>query len=61
MTGGTQVVSSSLGTHYYTIREVIPAGATQNADGTYTLDGVTYDQSSYRFSVTVVDNGDGTL
>ena len=61
MTGGTQVVSSSLGTHYYTIREVIPAGATQNADGTYTLDGVTYDQSSYRFSVTVVDNGDGTM
>ena len=57
-----QVVSSDLGTHYYFLREVIPSDAVYDAQsGTYVLDGVKYDLTIYRFSVTVTDNGDGTM
>ena len=43
--------TEDIGTHTYTIRQVIPASA----------DGTTYDQSKYTISVEVMDNGDGTL
>lgn len=54
-------VPSDLGEHWYTLTEVVPEGATQNADGSWTYRGVTYDTTKYRFCVTVSDNGDGTL
>ena len=46
---------------HYQIAEAVPEGATQNADGTYTLAGVTYDGSTQDVTVRVADNGDGTL
>lgn len=46
-----------VGTYYYKIAEKIPEGAVQNEDGTYTLNGVTYDNSVYYVRVTVSDNG----
>ncbi len=49
------------GTYDYFIREVVPASAERNDDGTYTLNGVTYDASEHTATVEVVDNGDGTL
>ena len=51
-----------VGTHTYTIVEVIPDEAVENADGTYTLNGVTYDQTVYTVVVEITDPGyDGTL
>lgn len=49
-------------THSYTyqLTEVIPDGATQNADGTYTLNGVTYDPTEY-YAVVAVAVEDGIL
>ena len=45
----------------YTINEVIPEGAKDNGDGTYDLDGYTYDGTVYTVKVTATDNGDGTI
>ncbi len=45
-----------IGEHHYVIKEFVPAGATDNK-----LDGVTYDTRVYELTVTVSDNGDGTL
>lgn len=50
-----------IGVHTYVLREFIPEGATHNANGTYTYNGVTYDLTAYIVVVTVADNGDGTL
>ena len=47
---------TAAGTYYYKVIEKIPAEAVQNADGTYTLDGVTYDNTVYYIRVDVVDN-----
>ena len=49
------------GDYYYEIAEKIPEGATLNEDGTYTLNGVTYDHTTYQLSVRVRDNGEGVL
>lgn len=62
------------GTHVYTIREVVPDEAVnsegvtwkdatddQKAAGGFSLDGVVYDVTSHTATVTVTDNGDGTL
>ncbi len=54
-------ISSDLGWHSYTLREVVPQDATQNGDGTYTFRGVTYDPAVYKIHVNVIDNLDGTL
>lgn len=54
-------ISSDLGWHSYTLREVVPQDATQNDDGTYTFRGVTYDPAVYKIHVNVIDNLDGTL
>ena len=48
-------------TFKFTVSEVIPAGATKNADGTYTQGKITYSGDVVSFEVTVSDNGDGTL
>lgn len=45
----------------YIIREVIPEGAADNRDGTWTLGNYTYDGHSENVKVTLEDNGDGTL
>ncbi|MCR5371404.1 MAG: hypothetical protein K6E83_11930 [Clostridium sp.] len=45
----------------YIIREVIPEGATDNRDGTWTLGNYTYDGHSEEVTVRLKDNGDGTL
>ncbi len=45
----------------YKIREVIPDGATDNHDGSFTKDGITYRAQEQSFKVTVTDCGDGRL
>jgi pilin isopeptide linkage protein len=49
------------GTYAYTISEVIPDGSTPNGDGTFTKAGITYDGHVRTATVTVSDNGNGTL
>ena len=46
---------------FYTVREQIPAEATDNGNGTYTYKGYTYTKKDYPVKVEVIDNGDGTL
>ena len=50
-----------VGIYTYTIVEVIPEGTVKNADGTYTYENVTYDNTVYTVTVTVTDNYKGTL
>lgn len=49
------------GDYSYTLTEVVPEGATPNADGSYTFEGVTYLPAQYAVTAHVVDNHDGTL
>ncbi len=49
------------GTYKYDISEEIPAGATKTEDGQYVLNGVVYDSITHVVTITVIDNGDGTL
>ena len=42
-------------TYIYEIREVIPQGATENSDGTWTLNGMTYDGTVHTVTVKVAD------
>lgn len=44
----------------YTVKEIIPQGATANGDGTYTYDGIIYDGSVFTVRVVTYDN-DGVL
>lgn len=48
-------------TFYYTISEVIPDGATDAGNGTWTNAGYTYDGHRVSVKVEVTDKGDGTL
>ena len=48
-------------TFTYTVKEIIPAGAVANPNGTYTLNGVTYSNASFQVQVEIVDNADGTI
>ena len=54
---------TAAGTYEYTITEAVPSGATDNGDGTFTEDGVTYtyDQDVETATVTVSDDGEGNL
>ena len=45
----------------YTINEVIPEGAEDNGDGTFSFEGYTYDGTVYSITVILTDNGDGTI
>lgn len=45
----------------YVVKEIIPEGATQNSDGTYTANGVTYDNTVYRVTVNLTDDGKGKI
>lgn len=49
------------GDYSYTLTEVVPEGATPNADGSYTFEGVTYLPAQYAVTAHVVDNHNGTL
>ncbi|HIU04932.1 MAG TPA: DUF11 domain-containing protein [Candidatus Coprousia avicola] len=49
------------GDYSYKLTEVVPEGATPNADGSYTLNGVTYRPAQYTVTAHVVDNHNGTL
>lgn len=44
-------------TFTYTVKEIIPDGATDNGDGTYTSGSNIYDGTVYTVTVTVEDNG----
>ena len=64
--GGTFVITKEytpkeLGTYTYTVSEILPAGAMKVDDGSWTLDGVTYDPTVYTVKVTVADNGKGGI
>ena len=48
-------------TYNYTISEEIPEGAVDNGDGTFFLNGYTYDGTVYNVAVVITDNGDGTI
>ena len=43
------------------MREVLPPGAVQNLDGSWTLNGMRFDLDRYYITVTVSDAGDGTI
>ena len=45
----------------YTVKEVIPEGAKDNGDGTFTLNGYTYDGKAKEVKVILHDNEDGTI
>ncbi len=47
--------------YYYNFTEVIPDGATDNGDGTYTLNGMTYDGSVQRVEVQVFINSENEI
>ena len=44
-----------------TVSENHPDGAKQNADGTYTFQGITYDPTTYTVTVEVTDEGNGKI
>ena len=48
-------------TFTYTVKEIIPADAVEQADGTYVRNGITYDTKTYTLTVTLSDNGKGAL
>ncbi len=56
-----KVESPDLGDHHYIVREVLPPGAVQNLDGSWTLNGMRFDLDRYYITVTVSDAGDGTI
>ena len=51
-----EYAADELGQYTYTVKEILPEGAVQNADGTWTLDNITYDPAVYTVSVTVADD-----
>lgn len=56
-----KVESPDLGDHHYIVREVLPPGAVQNLDGSWTLNGMRFDLDRHYITVTVSDAGDGTI
>jgi hypothetical protein len=57
---GSDLVTYEPKDYIYTIDEVIPEGATDNGDGTYTYKGVTYNElvNDYTLTATVAVNAD---
>ncbi|MBO5461632.1 MAG: VWA domain-containing protein [Ruminococcus sp.] len=55
------IIFHEAGTYTFNIREVIPEGAVENQDGTYTLNGITYDSDVKTIVVEVTDNNEGEL
>ena len=48
-------------TFAFNVQEVMPEGTTQNEDGTFTKDGMVYDQATYTVTIAVKDDGKGNL
>lgn len=48
-------------TYTYTVKENIPDNASNNGDGTWSLDGRTYDGRTYEIAFKVTEDGRGTL
>lgn len=49
------------GTYLFNVNEIIPEGAVDNLDGTYTLNGITYSNKPIRVQINVIDNLSGSL
>lgn len=47
--------------YYYTVSEVVPDGAVENDDGTFTHNGVTYDPRVFQITATLHDNKKGLI
>lgn len=59
--GSMQLGAQNAGkTYRYSVREVIPADATDNGDGTFTKDGVVYDGSVHYLVASVNQGSDGS-
>ena len=59
--GSMQLGAQNAGkTYYYSVREVVPGGAKDNRDGTYTKDGVVYDGHVHYLKAAVVQGKDGS-
>ena len=59
--GSMQLGAQNAGkTYRYSVREVIPADATDNGDGTFTKDGVVYDGSVHYLVASVKQGRDGS-
>ncbi len=59
--GAMQLGAQNAGkTYLYSVREVVPDGATDNGDGTYTKDGVVYDGHVHYLKASVVQSSDGS-
>lgn len=59
--GAMQLGAKNAGKIYrYSVREVVPADATDNGDGTYTKDGVVYDGRVHYLAASVVQQQDGS-
>ena len=61
LTGLTFTQADVGNTYTYTVKETIPDGAADNGNGTYTLNGMTYDGTSYEVQFVVTEDGEGTL
>ena len=54
--------ADDIGIHTYTVKEIIPDGATDNGNGTKTKDNIIYDVSEYKVEIIVSDDDkDGAL
>lgn len=59
--GAMQLGAKNAGkTYRYSVREVVPADATDNGDGTYTKDGVVYNGRVHYLAASVVQQQDGS-
>ena len=59
--GAMQLGAKNAGkTYRYSVREVVPADAADNGDGTYTKDGVVYDGRVHYLAASVVQQQDGS-
>lgn len=59
--GAMQLGAQNAGkTYRYSVREVVPADATDNGDGTFTKDGVVYDGHVHYLAASVVQQQDGS-
>lgn len=59
--GAMQLGAKNAGkTYRYSVREVVPADATDNGDGTYTKGGVVYDRRVHYLEASVVQQQDGS-
>ncbi len=59
--GDGQLLFKKPGTYEVRVEEMIPSGTTQNADGTYTKDGITYSTNVIRSTFKVTDDLEGGL